>query len=450
MRILTILAFALSIALVIIEIGLRSAEKGAMVPFCAPPGWEWLDCKTVLTGRFAFVLGIPVAVPALMVYMGMLVLLFKLPRASTLAGQRNIWNGLVICAYLILGAAVWFIYVQAFRINLYCSWCLMEHALGGSAAILALIGSRTISRSVLPSHPMSAATAGAGLLILIMGQLLFEPDLVVSAGNGGKNVNSGVANATGTSVNSSNNSSTPGANQGGDGGGMLATVKPAMGRWIETHATAKSLMVKDDFTLLIPEYHPVIMGTAASKRFIIEAIDYTCMHCKDSNDKLHKLSAQLPDTAMLLILYPYSKRCNEFAEIDPDVSTQYFRQQLACDMAAMSFAVWLTDPASHEKFHWWLFDNQQKLTIDMKDNTPEARKLIRQQAENIVGAEALAKTLAGDSVVKLIQRDTKLANFLGVTGLPGVFIGKYALSRAIFEEEAKLLERIEKAFKGEL
>ncbi len=449
LRVLAIVALILSGLLVFIEIGLKSAEKGATIPFCAVPGWEWLDCKTVLPGRYAFVFGVPVAVPALGVYLAMVSMLFLLPRASTLAGQRNLWNGMVICSYLILGAAAWFIYVQIFKINAFCSWCMAEHALGGAGAILTLISSRTISRSALPSHPMSAATAAAGLMILILGQILIEPNLVVSGG--GKQAGTVPGTNPGTVTNNGGSTAVaPGVAQSGDAGGMLATMKPTMGRWIETHPTAKTLMVKDDFTLLVPEYHPVIMGTAQSKRFIVEAIDYTCPHCKESNDKVHKLVDKLPDTGMLLILFPYSKRCNEFAEIDPDVSRQYFRQQLACDMAAMSYAVWLTDSAKHEKFHWWLFQNQQKLTMDMKDEAPEARKLIRQQAEIIVGADALSKTLSGDTVARLIQRDTKLANFLGVTGLPGVFIGKYALNRTIFEEEGRLLERIEKAFKGEL
>lgn len=117
-------------------------------------------CEMVLSSAWSHWLGVPVALPALAVWLVALL--------AALTRQR----GLLILASLILGgAAVWFVYVQIARLGALCPYCIAAHTLALAMLFLAMLGSEHLPLKQL-------AVALPVLLVLIVGQLAFPTRMV--------------------------------------------------------------------------------------------------------------------------------------------------------------------------------------------------------------------------------------------------------------------------------
>lgn len=112
-------------------------------------------CEQVLGSGWSRWLGVPVALPALALWVVALI--------AAIARQR----GLLILASLVLGgAAVWFVYVQVVRLGAICPYCIAAHALAIGVLFLAVVGVERV-----PLKQLAAALPI--LLVLIVGQVAF-------------------------------------------------------------------------------------------------------------------------------------------------------------------------------------------------------------------------------------------------------------------------------------
>ena len=73
-------------------------------------------CNKVLQSRWAYWLGVPVSLPALFVYLGLLAATFAAERKSEPENQRRAWTVIVVLSVVVAGAAAWFIGLQIFVI----------------------------------------------------------------------------------------------------------------------------------------------------------------------------------------------------------------------------------------------------------------------------------------------------------------------------------------------
>ena len=132
-------------------------------------------CGAVLHSRWAYWLGVPVSLFALLAYAGVLVA--TLPgKASPSRFRRLSDNFLVAAAVAVIGAALWFIGLQLFVLHAICPFCIAAHACGLVVGGLLI---RRLAAGELQLLPRTAFRCGlAGFLLVVAlgaGQVAHAP-----------------------------------------------------------------------------------------------------------------------------------------------------------------------------------------------------------------------------------------------------------------------------------
>lgn len=112
------------------------------------------SCDAVTRSAYAHLFGIPLGMAAIGAHIALAVIgLFGVPRRPSLA---------LLLTGLVLGAAVYFIGVQAFILKTWCLWCNAAHALGLTLALLVSVrvGALRASQFLMPSLVALAVAAG--------------------------------------------------------------------------------------------------------------------------------------------------------------------------------------------------------------------------------------------------------------------------------------------------
>jgi len=247
LRMLAFAGFGVAAFLAYVHVDAWINEVTAKAPGCGRSGL--VDCNTVLNSpRWSNWFGVPVVAPALLVYIAVNAVLWVMSSRHGDVTIRRLWFTLYVGAAAIAGSAVWFTYVQLGIIERICTYCLAEHAIGVTLALLIwLFGG---SASVLSGgRRASAATLGLlGVAILIGGQLLQEP------------------------------------------------------RYTEPIAIGDVKFVRGE--------HPIV-GLANAPNMTVETIDYTCPRCKRFFESLRRAKHMLgPDYAVTVLTFPLNHRCN--------------------------------------------------------------------------------------------------------------------------------------------
>ena len=143
-HVVRILLFSASI--ITAYLALATLSKGGQVPGCGPES----DCEKVLTSSWAYWLGIPVSLLGLGLYGAFFFTTFSLKIGQQQKARRSL-NSLTLFSFAILGAAAWFVGVQAVAIGAFCPYCCTAHGMASLAALIFLsqannIGSRRSAR----------------------------------------------------------------------------------------------------------------------------------------------------------------------------------------------------------------------------------------------------------------------------------------------------------------
>ena len=107
-------------------------------------------CDSVMGSPWAYVLGgIPVSLPAAVSYLLLALCIVFLggesPEDRSL--DRILWPMMLTLGGVIVGAALWFCYLQLFVLHAFCKYCTLLHLLGCVLAGLILVAGRTLSLS---------------------------------------------------------------------------------------------------------------------------------------------------------------------------------------------------------------------------------------------------------------------------------------------------------------
>lgn len=86
-----------------------------------------VDCDDVLASRWSRWLFLPVALPALLLYLAMFAATLLAGPWNSVATQRRAWWGLAAMTTLAAAAAVWFIFLQAVVLGAFCLYCTAAH-----------------------------------------------------------------------------------------------------------------------------------------------------------------------------------------------------------------------------------------------------------------------------------------------------------------------------------
>src|SRR5215212_8886528 len=97
-----------------------TSVSGNAVAGCGPDS----SCDKVLHSRWAYWFGIPVSLPALVVYAGVLFLSFRLGKKFSAVEQRKVWPWLLVAAVLMVGGGLWFTALQVAAIHTFCPFCM--------------------------------------------------------------------------------------------------------------------------------------------------------------------------------------------------------------------------------------------------------------------------------------------------------------------------------------
>ena len=142
------------------------------------------SCDGVMGSPWAYVLGwIPVSLPATVLYALVLVCLLFLggKRPEDRSLDRLLWRLLPLLGGCIVGAALWFCWLQAGVLHAFCPYCTALHLAGCALAVLILLRARR--EDVRPGWFFAAGLAAAAVFAAVQAQT--RPETVYDSGVSG-------------------------------------------------------------------------------------------------------------------------------------------------------------------------------------------------------------------------------------------------------------------------
>lgn len=322
-------------------------------------------CSEVLQSRWAALFGVPVGYFALAAHLTFFAATFAATAVapSLRAAGRFL---LITCAGAIAGAAIWFALLQAIALQAVCFWCMLDHALGSSAAIAACVwvwqnafAESTAGRT--PSRVAPALVTGLALAtVLVLLQLGFS-----------RSGSSLVRLPAGQNADSGPGSDRQIAVLGGD--------------------------------LRLPVRELPILGSPDAEHLLVLLYDYACPHCRATHGYLiDGLDPYAGQYAVVLLPMPLDAKCN------PTVEETEPRFEDSCELARLALAVWRASPSEFAQFDAWLYET----------DSPRPAGEARAHAESLIEKTELDAALNDAWVGSRIDADIEAYQASGADQIP--------------------------------
>ena len=366
---------------------------GGVVAGCGPDS----GCDKVLHSRWSKWFGIPVSVPAVLLYGLMLAATLRFGPKAAAEQQRQAWSILLPGSWAVIAAVAWFVVLQVAIIKAICPFCMGSHACGLFAALL-LVSKAPIREApekpwqrekevyVIPKHARSLVLlALAGVAVLVLGQIVYRP-----------------ATFNVTAVGDAKIQQTP---------------------------TNHYFQIYDGrFTFNMNE--APLIGKPMAPHALVSLFDYTCHYCRVMHGTLKELQKSFSnELAIVSLPMPLDSECNRHVRITPRLHTN------ACEYAKLGLAVWRANPKAHAEFDDWLFAPEH----------PPELEAARQRAAQLVGAQKLEAALTNQWVHDYLQLGMNVyaTNYIHVRqgAMPQLIIGTNLLTGTNTLEE--LYRRLE-------
>ncbi len=315
-----------------------------------------LDCDHVLSTRWSTWLGVPIALPAAMVYASILSAVWFLGPAVPSAVRRVAWPIVLALTALAALAAMWFVGLQVLVIGRLCWPCLATHGSGlllaGTAWAVAWLASSRAGASLGRSAIVTSGIALVATGVLVGGQLAYEPPSfridrdesprVARADKPAADDGSHGTNSLGAASHD--------ADAAGTGPTQRRAEKPALSRILRLRNTA----------MTFDAYEHPILGSPDAEHVIVKLFDYTCAHCRDQHFQLEEARQLFGGRLAILVLpVPMNRYCNPHA-----TASGSGPHAQACLYARLAISVWQTDRTKFAEFHHWLFEPETPHPID--------------------------------------------------------------------------------------
>jgi uncharacterized membrane protein len=324
-------------------------------------------CDEVLQSRWAYVFGIPVSALALVVDLALLLTSFACGKKSTPKQRRGAWEIMVPCAVLVLGAALWFVALQAFVLHRFCPWCMAAHSSGALAAILLLLRvpvtdavERRDKDPGISRTTVVKFTAFAVIAIALLGVAqTFAPGKTysVTVVPAAPTTSERLATNVQVSAAQPTTSSPPVTN--------LATVKPTLTQsnspvtqgtnsvLPSVVASAQTLDVFGGRIRLDLAQVPV-WGAPDAPHKLISLYDYTCHHCREMHERVVAVQRSFAGKlAVVSLPMPLDSECNSL------IRRTHPSQVNACIYARLGLSVWRARRSAIQEFDDWVFSFPQ-------------------------------------------------------------------------------------------
>ncbi len=369
---------------------------GDKLPGCG----EQSGCGTVMRSRWAYIFGLPVSLPAIVMYLGTLVALRLQFSSQSSPIRHRARQFLIFAAAAILGAALWFIALQLLVIHAICPFCMVAHSCGGLLGVILL---SKVTFSAAPGSVPELKPAWGGLIIagfaatalLAGGQAIHQPKTYV--------VDS--TSPSGTATNAATTAPGPAASQ-----------PPP----VQEHRVMR--LYGDEFALDLDEVP--MMGNTQASRIGVQLFDYSCHYCRQLHGILKAACRQWSnDLAIVSLPMPMDGKCN------PHIRRQLPDHTNACEYARIGLAVWRAQRQKLPEYEDWFFAPLR----------PPAPAEAQAEAMRLVGSNALAKAMADPWVENQLRFNISIyaTNRLRYkkTNLPQLVLGTNLVTGVISSNE---------------
>lgn len=310
------------------------------------------DCDRVLGSRWARWFGIPVSLFAVSIDALTLWATWQVGRGSRPGQTAPGWRVVLVGAWLILGAAAWFVGVQAAGVG-WCPYCLAAHAAGGLGAVLLLREARQVSALAAGAGLQTAGLALGALAVLIGGQVLHRPAT-------GRELK-GFAAATNLPAATSSAPATmaaagaaPASNAAPAATPAVPSAKPAAAGPVFTPGGVPVERMQRPFLFYegmaaVDMLDVPVVGSPTNPAVMISLFDYTCHHCREMHPLLEEAQRTFSNRLAIVSLpMPLDASCNRTMTRTPPSHTN------ACEYARLGLMVWRANPARHAQFDHFL------------------------------------------------------------------------------------------------
>jgi len=343
---------------------------------CAPGGN--IDCDYVLGSRWGRIGPVPTAVVGLAYFLGLAVW-FALIGVPNHAGRRWHWLPLTVVTAG-FGGSLFFMYLMAFSLPVWCTWCVAAHVVNAGLFVLAwqarprlLRAGPTPTASLLAEPPYPSTGRAAGVLAAEVGlaALLLVGGLAVVAHQSARRCADTVWKLT-------NN------------------VDFLEWRWRQ--AAPQDIPVRPDDLTLGPDDAP---------HTIVVFSDFECAKCRDFFHSVGNLMARFPGRVRCVFKhYPLCAACNPFVE----GAFHYF----SCDAALAAEAARGVGTARQAHAYCGLLHDFASRLAD--------RPYVDLAAKVHLDVARFKEALAGTLGRERIDEDILLGHSLGVQGTPAIFL----------------------------
>ncbi len=415
-------------------------------------GGGLFNCEHVLNSKWSTFIGIPVGVLAAATYVGLLAaigVVAKTPAHSRL--NCAAWMGINLLGFSAGLAAIWFISLQVFLIGHLCPYCLVAHGCG-----LLITGALLIRRpfSFRISAPM-AGLAASGLAVIALVQvtspdpipfsierhdIMVTPNHPVIAIPGDTPVfgapieedesvfDAPFDDASVIRANSDLQASLKGwsdflaMSQSGllisvmvapqesvplKTAGQSESLESAEGQ--EPKATQEEVVlerrlisIRGGAVKLDVKQWP-LLGQPDAKHVFVEMFDYACPHCRNTHNAIREARQTMgADLAIIVLPVPLNINCNS------TVQNRDIKFAESCELSRLAVACWRLDPARFCEFHEWMF---QGVSVP-------SYAAAKQQADSLIGKEALDAELAKSACGQYISKHVELYKRVGQGSVP--------------------------------
>ena len=292
-------------------------------------------------------------------------------------------------AFLMIGAAIWFIGLQLVVIKEFCPWCCATHLVGLLTAFFILK-----SVSITPVQ-VPAGLAICGMLALALGQA-FGPEPETSLMTDSEFEPEQTSEKT-----------------------------------APTTVTQRLIDLGGGKTIVFDE--APFIGPADAPHVLVKYFDYTCGSCREMEGDLDALRLAHPGkVAVVLQPTPINRACN------PNVPLNFKDHDHACELARLGIASWIANRDSFPEVHELLF-SRPILTAERA----------KEEVEEIMGAEELAAALNSPEIKRQIQKNTSDYGVLSrKTGkMPKLAFGKGKILHGLSKNTESFVKTCEEVLK---
>jgi len=301
-------------------------------------------CAQVLGSRWSAIGPVPVSVLAVAGYAVTLFLLLAQPgRRAT----REVWLGAIGVA--LIGAAAWYIALQATIIGAWCPYCLAGHGVGVALGLV-LLSALPLRQLVVPVR------VGVPAVVLLIGIQALVP-------------------ASDPSIDTPNEGDYDIADDAGRRLGLL------------------------DGKLKLDAADTPHHGPDNGADVLVIVLDYACPHCREAHEMLDEALASRDN----LVVFALPVSLHE--DHNPHIPLDNPRFGHSHELALLSLAVWRDAPEQWASFDRWLFEGS--VMADGELAWPRTLAAAEDEAASLIGDEAVAA--AYEDAELLAQFDRNIA-----------------------------------------